>query len=60
MQQSIPPWCLFNTIIKEVGNTNIALEHLPLEATSKKLGEKEVQFNYFDGSYIWDFGNAQY
>lgn len=38
--------------IKEDGNTNIALENLPLEVTNKKFGEKEALFSFFDRSKI--------
>ena len=52
MQQNTASWCLFNSTIREVGNTTVTLEHSPLEATSKRLSKEEVQFDYFDGSYI--------
>ena len=51
------PQCLFDFIIREVSNTNIALEYSPLEAISKKLGGKKTQFNYFNRSYIQSFDN---
>ena len=35
-------WCLFDFTIKEVNNTDIALGHLLLEATGKKLDEEEA------------------
>ena len=35
-------WCLFDSTIKKVGNTNVTLGHLLLEITSKKLDEKEA------------------
>ena len=38
------PWYLFDFTIREVGNTNIVLEHSSLKATGKKLGKEEVQF----------------
>ena len=60
MQQSITPWCLFDSTIREVGSTNIALEHSSLKTTGKRLDEKKVYFDYFDGSYIQDFDNAWY
>ena len=60
IQQSTAPWCLFDSTIREVGSTDIALGHLPLKATGKKLGEEEAQFDCFDGSCIWGFGNAWY
>ena len=50
--------CLFNSTIKEGDSTDIALGHSLIEITSKKLGKKEAQFNYFDRSYIWGFGNV--
>ena len=46
--------------MREVGNTNVTLEYLPLEAIDKKLGKEEAQFDCFDRSYIWGFGNTQY
>ena len=52
------PWYLFDLITKEVSSTNIALEYLPLEVIGKKLDEEKVHFNYFDKSYIQDFGNV--
>ena len=58
MQQSMAFLYLFNSIIREVGSINITLGHLLFEVTSEKLGEKEAQFNCFDGSCIWGFGNA--
>ena len=51
---------MFDSITREVGSINIALGHLPLEATGKGLGEEEAQFNCFDGSYIWGFSNIQH
>ena len=53
-------WCLFDSTIREVGNTNITLGHLPLEAIGKRFGEEEAQFNYFNRSCIQSFSNAQY
>ena len=43
-------WYLFNSIIKDVDNTNIALGHLSLKAISKKLDKKKTLFNYFNKS----------
>ena len=37
-----------DSTIKKVDNTNITLGHLLLEATSKKLDKKKVQFNCFN------------
>ena len=51
------PWCPFNSTIKEVGSTNIALGYLPSKAIGKKL-YKEVLFDCFDKFLIWDFGNT--
>ena len=42
MQQSMASWCLFDSTIKEVGSTNVALGHSPLEAIGKKLGEERA------------------
>ena len=53
-------WCLFNSTTREVGSTNVALGHLPLEATSKGLGKEKAQFDYFDGFCIRGFGNARH
>ena len=58
MQQSTAFWCLFDSITREASSTNVALRLLLLEATSKRLGEEEVQFNCFDESYIHGFGNT--
>ena len=46
--------------MKEVGSTNIVLRYLSLEIIGKKLDEEEAQFDCFDRSYIWGFGNIQY
>ena len=54
------PWYLFDFTIKKVNNTDIALRYLLLEATGKKLDEEEAQFDYFDGSCIWGFGNVRH
>ena len=59
-QQNTAPWCLFDFTIKEVGSTDVALRHLPSEATGKKLGEEEAQINCFDKSYIRGFGNIRH
>ena len=60
MQQSTAFWYLFDFTIRKVGNTDIVLRHSLLKANNKRRGEKEAQFNCFDGSCIWDFGNARY
>ena len=60
MQQSTASWCLFDSTTREVSSINVALRHSPLEATSKGLGEKEAEFDCFDESYIWGFGNARH
>ena len=52
------PWCLFDSITREVSSTNIALRHLLLEVIGKEFGNKKVHFSCFNGSYIWDFGNT--
>ena len=44
--------------MREVGSTDVALGHSPLEATGEGLGEEEAQFDCFDGSCIRGFGNA--
>ena len=54
------PWYLFDSTIKEVGSTDIALGHLQLEITGKKLGKEKAQFDCFDRSYIWGLGNARH
>ena len=51
---------LFDSTKREVGNTNITLGYLLLKATDKELDEEEAQFNYFDESCIWGFGNIRY
>ena len=51
-------WYLFDLTIREVGSINITLEHLLLEAIGKIFGKKKTQFNCFDQSCIWDFGNT--
>ena len=58
MQQSTAPWCLFDSITREVSSTNVTLGYLPLEATGKRLGEEKAQFDCLDGSCIQGFGNA--
>ena len=57
MQQSMAPWYLFNSIIREVNKTDIVLGHLLLEVIGKRLGEEKAQFDCFDKFYIRDFGN---
>ena len=57
IQQYIIHWCLFGFSIKEVNITNVALGHLLLEAIGKKLGNKEVLFNFSNKSRIWDFSD---
>ena len=51
------PWYLFDSTIREVDNTKVALRHSLLEITGKKLGKKEDQFDCFDRFCIWNFGN---
>ena len=51
---------LFNSTTKKVGSINVTLEHLPLEATGKRFGEKKAQFNCFDKFCILSFGNIQH
>ena len=53
-------WYLFDSTTREVGSTNVALGHLPSEATDKEFGKEEALFNCFNGSWIQDFGDAQY
>lgn len=43
---------LFNFFTKEVCDINVALGHLPLEATRKRFGNKETLFEFFDRSKI--------
>ena len=43
---------------RKVCSTNVALEYLPSAATGKGLNEKKALLDCFDGSWIWDFGNA--
>ena len=45
-------WYLFNSIIREVGSTNVTLGHLSLKVTGKRLVKKEAQFDCFDGFCI--------
>ena len=59
-QQSTAPWCLFDSTTREVGSTDVALGHSPLEATGEGLGEEEAQFNCFDGFCIRGFGDARH
>ena len=40
--------CLFDSIIREVNNINIALKHLLLEIISKIFDEKKTLFDYFN------------
>ena len=58
MSQNMTPWYLFDSIMKEISNTNIVLGYLLSKATDKKLGEKEDLFDCFDGFCIWGFNNA--
>ena len=58
MQQNKALWYLFNSITREISSTNIALRHLLLETIDEKLDEEKILFNYFDRSWIWNFGNA--
>ena len=51
---------LFDSIIRKVSSTNVALKYLPLEAIGKELGKKKAQFNCFDRSCIQGFGNVQH
>ena len=39
---------MFNSTIREVYNTNVALKYLPLEAISKEFDEEKVSSNLFD------------
>ena len=43
-------WYLFNSIIKKVDSTNIALKYLLLKVIDKTLDKEEVLFNYFNRS----------
>ena len=42
MQQNMALQCLFDSTMREVSNTNIALKYLPLKAIGKKLGKEEA------------------
>ena len=59
-QQSMAPWCLFDSTTREVDSTNIALGHSPLGITDEGLDKEEALFDCFDGSWIRDFGNARH
>ena len=52
MQQTTAPWCLFDSTTKEVNSTNIALGHLLLKTTSKRLDKEKAHFNCFNKSCI--------
>ena len=54
------PWYLFDSIIREVGSTNVALEYSLLEANGEGLDEEETQFKCFDRFCIWGLGNVQH
>ena len=58
MQQSMTHLYLFDFITRVVDSTNVALKHLPLKGTSKKLSEEDAIYNCFDRFWIQDFGNA--
>ena len=49
-QQSMAPCGLINSTTREVGYTDVALGHSPLEAAGKELNEEEALLNCFDGS----------
>ena len=49
---------VYLTLLQEKLVAHIALRHLPLEATDKRLGEEKTLFGCFDGFYIWNFGDA--
>ena len=42
IQQSMAPWCLFDSSTRKVGYIDIVLGHSLLEATSKRLNKKEA------------------
>ena len=44
------PCCQVDSTMREVNSINIALGHLSLKITSKKLGEEKALFDYFDKS----------
>ena len=46
--------------MRKVDSINIALRHLLLDATGKKLGEEEAQFDCLNKSYICGFGNTRH
>ena len=60
MQKNTAFLCLLDFTIREDGSTNVALKHLSLKPTSKGLGKEEAQFNGFNKSCIWGFGNTSY
>ena len=41
-------WCLFDFIIREIGNINIVIGYSISKTTSKRLNEKKVLFDYLD------------
>ena len=43
-------WYLFDSTTREVGSINIVLGFSLLEAISKRVGEKNALFDYFDKS----------
>ena len=44
--------------MREIGSSDVALGHSPLEATGKRFGEEKALFNYVDRSWIQDIGNT--
>ena len=51
-QQNTAPWCLFNSITREVSSIDVNLGHSLLKAIGKELGKEEAQLDCFDRSYI--------
>ena len=51
-------WYLFDSTTRKVGNTNVALWHLPLETTSKGFDEEKAHYDCFNEFYIQRFSNV--
>ena len=57
-QQSMAPWCLFDSSTREAGCIHVALGHSPSEAICEGLGKEEALLNCWVGSWIRGFGDA--
>ena len=44
--------CLFDFIIREIGNIDVVLKYSSLKVTKKKLSKKKARFDCFNESYI--------